>query len=185
MPNKQSTMASRIKFGRDRFPVSSVSNQDFESSLRNRSYQRVLRTVKERFLSSLTKDELEHCGRIALWLALRDHDSAHPSGQKFTTTLFRFMKWECQRLIRRHKREKRCFYIDGDKVPTQKPSRNLDIHANLSLLSEELKDLIIGYYFQKKTLRELALETGYSTEGCRKKLKKAIKNLKILYGVIS
>src|SRR5262245_45103905 len=75
-----------------------VSNAEFEAALADRDNQNIIKGVTSRYKKQLDADDLYTCGLNALWRALQSHDPAYE--QKFTTTLFRFVHWECRRELR-------------------------------------------------------------------------------------
>ena len=80
-----------------------ISDKEFEEAYKNTDNRNMIRMVCASFSNTLSSDILESCGMLALWKCLRSHDEKY--GQKFTSSLYRFVRWECIRELVSHNRK--------------------------------------------------------------------------------
>lgn len=83
-----------------------IPNIEFETAYQNIDNKKIINSFYKKYRKRLSVDEIKSCGLIALWKCLQCHDS---SKQKFTTSLYRFMTWEClQELKKKYKTFNTC-----------------------------------------------------------------------------
>ena len=80
-----------------------ISDREFEEAYKNPDNRNMIRMVCSSFSNTLSPDILESCGMLALWKCLRSHDEKY--GQNFTSSLYRFVRWECIRELVSHNRK--------------------------------------------------------------------------------
>lgn len=103
--------------------------------------------------------------------------------QKFSTSLWRFITWECKREIsRKNKKRVKTTSLDnmrGFNIPNKEKSDDVQyIKDCISLLPANYQSLIKNYFFDKMTMAEIGNIYGYSKETARTKLKKAFNKLR-------
>jgi RNA polymerase sigma factor (sigma-70 family) len=100
--------------------------------------------------------------------------------QKFTTSLYLYVTWECLALIKKEAKHRK---MEQNDESLCEDDTNIKVYNKM--LVEELlhgtdqKDrwIIEEHYFKNKTLQQIGIENGYSREAARKKLKKAIRKI--------
>jgi RNA polymerase sigma factor (sigma-70 family) len=133
----------------------------------------------------------------ALWRALQYHDPDHASGQKFTTTLYRFVHWECDREAARaaaERAKRRAQDIDAvpeEQLPQKNRRRRHDhgregrllmelVREKLPVLSGTSRLVLRQYYLESRSMEEIALLRDCSKEKVRKLLGRAVGRLRQL-----
>lgn len=147
----------------------------------------IIFSVLKHYSQKLTPDELKSCGQIGLWKCLQYHDDSR--GQKFTTSLFRFTRWECRQAIRekfgRRKERDDSFFLPifERHLDTQcelPPDGKLEhIRECMEQLSLWEKKLIKAYYLEGKTIDQISGKPGcsLSKEATRQHIEKALVSL--------
>lgn len=157
-----------------------VSNEEFNKALKNPDNASVIRAVCLQFAKTLSIEELRSCGLNALWRALSYHQDG--KGNKFTTSLFRFVRWECSREIRRlnNYRKHVVAMPDNCDVSDETDTDIVNLRESIRLLPEQHKDILHQYYFDNRTMEEIGVRNGYSKESARQKINKALAELREL-----
>lgn len=162
-----------------------VSDEELQVALKNPNNRAIIKKVGRYYRSVLSYDESYSCGLIALWKTLAKHDPNR--GQKFTTSLYRFMKWECLRLISRSKanRWKLSQEITEDVLRksngVSNKSETLEyVREVMGYLREHDRNLINAYYVEGHTIEEIALSMEVAKESARQQLISAFDRLKEL-----
>lgn len=162
-----------------------VTNEEFTVALADTNNTNIIRSVCNGYRNILSEDELHSCGLNALWRTLQYHRPEY--NQKFTTSLYRFIDWECKREVRRVKNSRK--YVVAslseqgyDQLSTgdlcEKPEV-LHLRECISLLPEEWQRTVIRqYYLDNRTMEEIGVINGYSKEAARQKINKAMASLK-------
>ncbi len=167
-------------------PRRKIEDEEYRQALANQDNANIIRSETTKYSKCLSKQDLSSCGLIALWRALQYHIDG--LGQKFTTSLYRFIHWECRRELRKKMGKKH------ERVKTFVPLTNehcrdyrrqikdgLGIERELKEIKEVMKDadgshqeIIEQCYFQHMTMEEIGRANGYSKETARHKLKQAV-----------
>lgn len=150
-------------------------------AMRNQDNKSIIRKVTNRYISSISKDELNRCGWHGLWKALSYHQDGR--GQKFTTSLYRFVDWECKRLLKRSNFSKN-ISLEGAKIDIPYSEGREDIeHLRecLKLLPKNESELVDMKYFREMTLEEIGAVYGYTKENARQKLARVMEKLHKIY----
>lgn len=161
-----------------------VSNQEFETALKNTDNVNIMRSVCRKYGNILSCDDLRSCRLQALWRTLQSHRAEF--GQKFTTSLHRFTHWECLREVARlqrwRERHSNLWLDDSDEVDKdafEEREEKSFVGECLGLLPEQWQeDIIRDYYFDSYTMEEIGQRNGYSKESARQKINKAMASLK-------
>lgn len=130
-------------------------------------------------------DELVSFGLVGMWRALASHIDG--KGNKFTTSLWRFVDWECKRQYRnKTKRKKVIHTVSIDNLEVEDKIIDGDLfylHEKLSELPDLDKQILTEYYLEGYTMQEIGDKNGYSKEAARQKIKKALVKLNEKCGV--
>lgn len=161
-----------------------VDNEEFRIAYENKDNKKIMRKVINKYRGSLiSSDELNSCALVGLWRALGYHDNSFK--QKFTTTLWRFTNWECQRELAKKTRKKNKIIvqpiIDLDIPMPERSEECIKLQECLKLLPDNQRQIINEYYFDKRTMEEIGSIHSYSKESARQKIMMAICKLKEIY----
>lgn len=163
-----------------------VTDQEVREALKNSHNRAIIKQVAKRYSSVLSYDDGYACGLVALWKTLAKHEANR--GQKFTTSLYRFARWECLRTITRSKANKWKVSqeITEDILGKHKTSKTYSqdavgyVFECMQLLKEEDRDLVLSYYIEGRTIEEIAGSLSIAKESARQKLISAFDRLKEL-----
>lgn len=160
-----------------------VSNSQFEAAYANCDNQRIIYTVLQRFYSQLSRDTLQNCANDGLWKAIAFYDST--KGMKFTTYLYKYVMWECQKAFNR---QKRCAikhnlikqHRSNLKITTIDTKRLCENQLNhiLTLLNDEDRQLLVDRYIGNKTYSELSVNSELTPNQIRSRIINIIKSLR-------
>lgn len=155
-----------------------VTDEEFRIAHDSIDNQRIIHKVCGRFMDRLSSDMLKQCGLDALWRALQSHDTRYK--RKFTSSLYQFTEWECQRALGglygdRIQAETLCVDVVADDTAKQNA-----ILANelLDYLDEQPCKILRDRYIFNYTLKEIADKYGYTPPGIQYIIKKALKQLR-------
>jgi|15BtaG_2_1085339.scaffolds.fasta_scaffold01623_2 RNA polymerase sigma factor (sigma-70 family) len=160
-----------------------VSNEQYEEANENSDNSNIIRSVTNKFSSLLDIDERRECGLEGLWRALQNHD--YTKKQKFTTSLYKFVRWMCLRKVTKKHRDK----IKAEKIGVSTSQEfyydsNLENNVVLSDLMSQLNDEDRVYIEQKHlqghTLEEIGVLHGFTRQAASLKVKDAMSRLRTL-----
>lgn len=127
--------------------------------------RRVLKLFREKYPNVMDKNTLSSCGMVALWRCINKHIDG--KGNKFTTSLFNFCKWECQDAVRKLTSQNKTIQQFPEELDFVNTNKYYDDTEVLSL------DPIVKMRFiEKKSVSRICRETGFS----KTKINKAISN---------
>jgi RNA polymerase sigma factor (sigma-70 family) len=163
-----------------------VSDAEYADALKNPDNQGIIKGVLSIYHQHLPSDSLEDCGQVGLWRALQSHRDE--LGNKFTTSLYRFVTWECQRELRKlngRNRRRRVDFVPDTQLSKVVDSVGIDrmnsaetsvyVKECLALMpSEQGKHVLTQYFLQEMTYEQIAKANGYSRETARKNVQTAI-----------
>lgn len=158
-----------------------VSDEEFYRAYRIPDNRAIIRSVLRRYANSLPQEDLDSCGMHGLWRALMYHRDSF--GQKFTTSLHRFVVWEVRRELRRVNTKKLKStvslgshdYVDENSEENE----NWFFVDSISVLpNEDQRSILWMYYVDGLTLEQIGNKNGYSKETARQKIGKAIRTLR-------
>tara|TARA_B100000929_G_C15240902_1_gene329801 strand:- start:104 stop:529 length:426 start_codon:yes stop_codon:yes gene_type:complete len=131
---------------------------------------------------------------LALWKCLRSHDEKY--GQKFTSSLYRFVRWECIRELVIHNRKPafiqenhQYFYDDAERFcaygrePECVEDKNIkddEIMEFVELLSPGQREIIYLRFYENCTFAEIGQKQGYTKQAARQNVNKSISRLREL-----
>lgn len=163
---------------RVRLPKREVSDEEYREAYYDQENLNILHKVANKYRGQLEEDQSQECIDRSLWRALQYHDNDHPSGQRFTTSLFQFASWEFNRELAK-KKPQEFSSPDLSFMPSgEAPFACIDLADSLEKLAPDQKNIIHLRYYDNKTLAEIAADHGYSKETARQRLKKAEASLR-------
>lgn len=161
-----------------------ISNQVYQAAFENQDNTKIIYSALRHFHGSLDADERHECGLHGLWRALKSHDPT--KGQKFTTTLYRFVQWEARRAMKNKLRDRKKAdkvgvtgipidtYIDEDFT------LSIETDDLLDQLEEKYRVIIKQKYLEGFTLNEIGQHHGFTSEAARQNVDKALVKLRKL-----
>ena len=148
---------------------------NFDKLIKDENIVKITNRAALRFAKSLSRDEIHTCILNAIWKASNKFDPE--LGSKFTTYLYNGVIMECL-TQQKFNSNKVCSQIHNNIPENKDFVSSLEIMDNI----EQCEDpqIIIDYYFNNKSIKEIAQETGVCGETIRLKIKKNLKKLKML-----
>lgn len=155
-----------------------VSNEEYNIAYNNKDNQRIIKAVLFTYRGKLDEDTLKTCGLNALWRCLQNHNESFST--KFTSSLWRFVNWECKKELRTlaTSKYKPLELFDVANEEEEMYSVFDDLH---DVLDQEYCQIIKLRFLEKMTLREIGNKFGYTKEAARQKLEKAIGQIRMVY----
>lgn len=162
-----------------------ITNAEFEAAWRNRDNQAVFKKVLRMFKNQLDEDCLQSHGMEAFWKALKKHDPAHPSGQKFTTSLYRYTKWALMNEVKKlggcERRDEaseagaagKLAAHEQESIGTPVVARDL-LEAALARVPDGVSALLRSHYLEHRPLADIAREQRRSPESVRATLRESL-----------
>jgi RNA polymerase sigma factor (sigma-70 family) len=140
-----------------------------EDLLKSKDLLNLKRKIACKF-SRLDIDDIESAYAVSVW---RARERFIPSfNTKFTTFFYLIFNKECLNLCRKLKLTQQ---LDNEVLIED--THMFEFEHFMYRLPEEGRKLLTQRYLERKTLREIGDENGYSYEIARKKIKKYIKSL--------
>lgn len=170
-----------------------IPKEEIEEAFNNKDNRRVIKKVTSKFYRQIDSHELEDCGTEGLIKCLMYHDN---SKQKFTSSLYTFVRWECLRKLNKKKTEIKTISIsklDKDSPGSRCKEDSIAQYENpreqehnlvldsLNRINSHDRDILTDYYYNSASLQAIGLKNGYSKETARKKISKALVNLRQAY----
>lgn len=161
-----------------------ISNEEFEDALNNQDNAALIRFITNRYAGVLTEEDRRTIGLDALWRALQYHKPG--KNQKFTSSLYRFTVWECNRALKKKNGGPSFVQMpeDEDGRIMEMPDKQVDLDTILHV-RERIKRL--PRKWQRKVLEqrflcgmtaaEIGQRNGYSRETARQRIKSAVISL--------
>lgn len=161
-----------------------VSNDEYAQALAQPDNAAILSSFKKRFLAILGEDGFEDCALVGLWRALQYHRDDR--GMKFTTSLYRFMEWECRKAAKKAARRRPVVY-EGELDHLPSPMKEGALPVEIDHVLERMQRLpladqylIRSYYLEGKSAREigLTLDPPRKRETVRKRISRGLNRLR-------
>lgn len=143
-----------------------ISSEELEAAINNRDNINILKKMGMAYSNRLSPDELKNCADLAIWKTLQSHKNNR--GQKFTSSLVNFFKWECLLVINflnRHRAEEM-----GNVEPEWDSSGDTaheEVKDLLSLLNDKEQQIIKDRYIDGMSMRDVAQKHGMSRQWAR------------------
>ena len=153
----------------------------FEEATTDINNIKIMSSVVKRFSNQIPGEILKQCKMLGLWKALKSHDFSQR--RKFTTSLYKFVLWECQKEIRsrtriQNKKNKMNEYVylnSLEKLSTNDVPTNFDI---VELLPENEMSLIYDRFYLGLTYKEIGQKRNISKQVAHRRLKKVLQDIK-------
>jgi len=139
-----------------------ITNTEF--NLARVKYLPMITKLVVQYASTLTPDILAAAGDMALWRCLQSYDPSF--GQKVSSSLYRFVHWECLRAIKDNKCKN--ISISSDVIGDEElVSIRMILDDYLSLLPRKARRIVEARFLENRTLDEIARVEGYSKQGIK------------------
>lgn len=160
-----------------------MTNEEYELIKNDINNIKVINKVCSKY-KNLSKEELESCGLKGLLRCIKCHKEGM---QKFTTSLWRFVDWECKRRLREIKNFYKHSFAQLSTINIEFPEKRnnflaIEIRDCLNQLKPQEKSLLEDYFLKNMTMEEISKRDGLSKETVRQKLKRSMSKFKRLYG---
>jgi RNA polymerase sigma factor (sigma-70 family) len=164
-----------------------VTDEEFQQALANKDVIRITKAATAKFRGIIPKDDLHNCALHALWRCLGYY--IPNKGNKLTTSLWKFIYWECCRELKKIFRNRSHNITTFSTIETKdkldiadsdadKYDRARDLQECIHTLSPANQQLINKYYFERYTMEDIGNQYGCSKETIRKKLQRAVNELR-------
>ena len=138
----------------------------------------------------LSHDELRACKLIALWKSLQTWSEESFPDVKFTTFLFKHVRWQCYfqaHIATRYHRQHKPMVEHADYVAEKEDRTHFSLEDKLAI-DEALEkvpnttiSIIEQRFYQQMTLKEIGRANGYSYETARTHIDNAVESIRKLY----
>ena len=161
-------------------PKKVITEADFNEAYKNTDNQNIIHSVLKKYYNALDVDTLKNCGLKALLRCLESHSEEYKT--KFTSSLYRFTTWECERERKAAETQSERFKpMELFDIPVGN-GREASIFDDLNdVLPEEHASIIKMKFEEDRTLEEIGKHFGYTKEAARQKLKSALTTLREVY----
>jgi len=144
-------------------PKKQVTNTEFDAA--RRQHLTLITNVARQYSNILSPDALAAAGDMALWRCLQSYNPMY--GQKVSSSLYRFIHWECLRAIQEHKGDN-IHQLSGDvEGDEESVSIQMILDDYLSLLTQRERRIVEAKFLENRTLAEIASQEGYSKQGIK------------------
>lgn len=167
-----------------------VGDAEFVAALADPDNANVLKATLRRYANLLDQDERTSCGLKAVWRTLRHHRD--DMGQKFTTSLVRFVHWECRReAARRGGKSPPGTLPFSDRDAAARPRRDdgaSERHEEMEHVLTRLpllprawqRRMLRQHFLQGMSVDEVGVANGCTREAARQRIRKAVDKLREL-----
>lgn len=158
-----------------------VTNDEFNKALANMNNVKIMQEALSKYRGIIPYEDLQRCGLDALWRCIGYHEDN--KGNKFTTSLWRFIVWECRRELKRIRQQGRIHTVSLSQKEDFDISTNVNnqikhLHEYITLLDSDSRDIINQYYFERRTMQEIGDIRGCSKQTIGQKIHKALIELR-------
>lgn len=149
--------------------------------MRDEDNRRLIASVTKWYAGKLPREDIRYGWMTALFRCLRWHQ--YNRGNKFTTSLYRFLKWELNRSLRDHIRSKKSSMLplDESEIAGVDYSLKRELDDCMDRLSEEESMVLNQRFVHGMSTREIGESNGYSHTKASRNVDRAMKRLKEIY----
>lgn len=149
-----------------------LNNEEFTKILNNQNNIKIAKSVAKLF-TILDKDDVDSEIMVCLWKTASNFDPNR--NVKFTTYFREILFWKLMQLTRKKLKEKKMFInktLECGKV------NDTTFYDVLSDIPKKYSKVLVQKYLEKKSLKEIGQENGYSYEYARVQIKQAIEYIR-------
>ena len=140
-----------------------ISNTEYEQA--RAEHLELITNVARQYANVLTPEMLAAAGDMALWRCLQKYDPSF--GQKVTSSLYRFIHWECLRSIQENRKYSTASIIGDVEGDAESVAIQMILDDYLSLLGRRERRIVEARFLANHTLAEIASVEGYSKQGVK------------------
>lgn len=165
-----------------------ISNEEYLSAVNNKDNSNIIKSVLKRYSDILDYDTLTECSLHGLWRALQFHNGEKYT-TKFTSSLWKFIKWECQQKMLDNKKSKKKYdksrnvYDDDnlmyfDRISIDKENQEDIFYEINKHINEENIKILKMRFIDKLSLKDIGIKLKYSTQTIKNRIEKSISILR-------
>lgn len=165
--------------------------EDPQSMAAAKNNRNVMNAVLKKYVGKIDSESLTYCGQSAMFRCLQKHDVSQ--GQKFTTSLYNFVHWECKTFLQSNRSRNNVEPITSSTYSQkwEKYWREQDglelvelTKECMNMLPEQWqRDVLHKYYFEGLSIEKACQEIGVRRTAARNWLMKAESKLReIVFG---
>jgi RNA polymerase sigma factor (sigma-70 family) len=128
-------------------------------------YAYTIKRTTEQYRHVLSIEVREACGDMALWKCLQCYDPSF--NQSVSSSLFRFIHWECRRALRDLRPKTPHSQLHENVTQDETQYLNMIINDCLGVLCSRDRRIIEDRYLYQYTLQEIANKEGCSRQGVK------------------
>lgn len=158
--------------------MTKVSDELYSEEWNKEENRKTMNSASMKYRGNIPDDELQRCQMIALWHSLINFKEGIAS---FTTYLYKCVDTQCRRYLTNNYRyykhlQPHSLYqmIQGDN------ESDIEVRDAINVLPKHLKKVIVQRFYDKMTLEEIARANDYSHETARRRVKKALCQMKTI-----
>jgi RNA polymerase sigma factor (sigma-70 family) len=154
-----------------------ISDSDLREALSKSENIDMIHKVCYTYRKSLPPSVLKSCGEAAVWRCLQSHKEG--MGQRFTSSLYRFLHWECLREIHQNSTKLDTLEISEHEAPENVSMLDrLILKECLESLPETERKIVIARFIENRTLTDIGNMFNYSRQGIRNILFRSLTKMK-------
>lgn len=157
--------------GKERLQDLNITNEEFIKAWENKDNKKIINSAMRRYYRYMSPDDIESCKMIGLWECMKSYNG---DLGKFKTYLYRGIQIQCIKSLKNMNKNNHTSLAD---VVDQSFDVS-QVRDSINQLDEEYQNLIFSRFFEMKTLKEIANENNYSHETARRRINKALCQLK-------
>lgn len=157
-----------------------VSETEFQQARANKDNQGIIRKVCSHYAGILSPEALKACSDMAVWRCLQSHTNGR---QKFTTSLYYFIGWECKREVQATKTKYQFMTNVDEPSSYSDPLDKLVVEECLEALTPQEREIVLARYVDNRTLDDIGNEFGYSRQGIKNILTRAMTTMRKVVGI--
>ena len=171
---------------------SKIDNKTFQEAYENLDNLRIMASAVRTSGTTciLSPDELESCKLMALWNTLRKWSAKKYPAVKFTTFLFKNVRWQCYlqaHTITKYQHKHQPLEDHTYDVSNKETKEYISLESQLAIdealeaLPKKTLNIIQQRFYDGMTFKQIGDANGYSHETARSRVDKAVDSIKKLY----
>jgi hypothetical protein len=143
-----------------------VSNEAYEQAWSDAHNRRIIASVSRPYRDRLPPEEITFRGQIALFKCMKKHEECR--GNKFSTSLHRYVSWELEKGLRDYARETNRHpplpSVEDFMLVAPNNGLSVEVRDCLMKMSNEYRLVLEQTYMEGMSLREIEVKNGYSRQ---------------------
>ena len=140
-------------------------------NIRNKNKD-IIKASTDRYIKFLCKDEIILCVDFAIWRCLTKANE-----ENFKSFLYKEIEWECKKAMIKNKTELVCLDDLNSFEQEVENENSYFMDRDINVLSDRQKRIIIGKFYNGKTLDTIGKEEGCSRQRIHQIIKAALKKV--------